>query len=195
MITGARPEVGPMAAFVSILLTMSIGLSNAACASTRPNRSRLPQLTPANRIAGVSPGSWEMTQGLRSGSPLIVTLKTGDRLEGAFKALTLEALILTDAAGKEISVPRSEVETIVARVNDDLANGALIGAGIGFGAALGVLTIAGSRDGSVLPSAKWGAPLLLSGIGSLVGILVDRAQKRQELVFRAPEKPQVRGHR
>jgi len=141
---------------------------------------------PPGRIAGVIPGSWERIQGLQSGSPLIVTLKNGDRLEGAFKALAPGALTLTDPAGKEFSVPRSEVGTVVAQVRDDLANGALIGAGIGFGAALGVLAIVGSRDGYVLPSAKWGAPLLLSGIGSLIGILVDRAQNGRELLFRAP---------
>jgi hypothetical protein len=186
MITGARPEVCPMAVFASILLTMSVALSNAACASTSPNRSRTPQLMPPDRSAGVIPGRWERVHGLRLGSPLVVTLKTGNRLEGAFKALALGALILTDAAGKEFSVPRSEVGTIVALVRDDLANGALIGAGIGLGAALAVLAIVASRDGYVLPSAKWGAPLLLSGIGSLVGILVDRARNGWELIFRAP---------
>ena len=55
MIIGARPEVGPMAVFASILLTMSVGLSNAASASASPDRSRLPQLLPPGRIAGVIP--------------------------------------------------------------------------------------------------------------------------------------------
>ena len=97
-----------------------------------------------------------------------------------------EALTLTDPAGKEFSVPRSEVGTIRTPVRDDLANGALIGAGIGFGAVLSVLAIVASRDGYILLSAKWGAPLLLSGVGSLVGLLVDRAQNRRELLFQAP---------
>ena len=186
MIIGARPDVAPMAVFASILLTMSVALSNAACASAGPGRSRLPELMPPGPIAGVIRGSWERIQGLQSGSPLIVTLKTGDRLEGAFKALSPGALTLTNRAGKEFSVPRSEVGTIRTQVRDDLANGALIGAGIGFGAALSVLAIVGSRDGYVLLSAKWGAPLLLSGVGSLVGLLVDRAQNRRELLFQAP---------
>jgi hypothetical protein len=185
MITGARPDVGPMAVFASILLTMSVALPNAGCKSVNPNRSRLPQVMRPDRTQGVIPGSWEKIQGLRSGSPLMVTLKTGDRLEGAFKALAPGALTLTDPAGKEFSVPRAEIGTIVAQVRDDLANGALIGAGIGFGVSLGVLAIVGSRDGYVLPSAKWGAPLLLSGIGSLVGILVDRGQNGRKLLFRA----------
>jgi len=69
MIIGARPEVGPMAVFASILLTMSVALSTAACASASPDRSRLPQLRPPGRIAGVIPGSWERIQGLQLGSP------------------------------------------------------------------------------------------------------------------------------
>jgi hypothetical protein len=117
------------------------------------------------------------------GSPLVVTLKTGDRLRGTLKAVTLGALTLTDPTGKEFMVPRPEVGTIVAEVRDDLANGALIGAGVGLSAALAALAIAGSRAGYVLPSAKWGAPLLLSGIGGVGGMLVDRAHKRDEMVY------------
>jgi len=47
---------------------------------------------------------------------------------------------------------------IVAQVRDDLANGALMGAGVGLSAALAALAIAGSRDNYVLPLAKWGPP-------------------------------------
>ena len=83
-------------------------------------------------------------------------------------------------------VSRSEVGRIVATVKDDLTNGALIGAGVGLSAALVVFAITASRDGYVLPSAKWGAPLLLSGLGSLGGVLIDRAQKSEEVVYRAP---------
>ncbi len=185
MITIARREVGPRAVS-SVLLPLSIVLLSAACASTSPNRSSLLQLTPAARSAGLIPGSWEKVEGLRLGSSLVVTLKTGERLGGALKALTLGALTLTDPTGKEFMVPRSEVGRIVAQVTDDLTNGALIGAGGGLSAALVVLAIIGSRDGYVLPSAKWGAPLLLSGLGSLGGMLVDRVHKREEMVYLAP---------
>lgn len=75
---------------------------------------------------------------------------------------------------------------IVAQVKDDLANGALIGAGVGLAVALTALGIAGAGDGYALPSAKWGAPLLLSALGSLGGMLVDRAYKREQIVYVAP---------
>jgi len=181
VITIARREIGPNVVS-SVLLMLAIGLLSGACASARPNRAAL-QFTPPPRSAGLIPGSWEKVEGLRLGSPLVVVLKTGARLRGALKALTVGDLSLTDATGKEFIIARSEVGTIVAQVRDDLANGALIGAGVGFSAALTVLAIVGSQDGYVLPSAKWGVPLLLSGLGSLAGMLVDRAHKRERTVL------------
>lgn len=187
MIAAVRHDVGRMATFTAILLMISVASLTAGCASVGRNRSSLRQLAPAGGRAEVIPGSWERVEVLRRGSPLVVTLKSGDRLEGGFKALASGVLALTDSAGKEFSIPRSEVRRIVAQASrDKLTNGALIGAGIGLGAALAILAIVGSADGYVLPSAKWGAPLLLSSVGSLIGTLVDRAHKRQEMIYVAP---------
>jgi hypothetical protein len=185
VITRVRREIGPNPVS-SVLLMLAIGLLSGACASARPNGAALPPFTPLPRSAGLIPGSWEKVEGLRLGSPLVVTAKTGARLAGALTALTPEALTLTDGTGKAFTITRSEVGTIVARVRDGLANGALIGAGIGLSAALTVLARAGSHDGYVLPSAKWGAPLLLSSVGGLGGMLVDRAHKREQTVYLAP---------
>jgi hypothetical protein len=185
MMTTARREVGRGAAS-SVLLTLSIVLWCSGCASARPGRSPLLQFTAAIRPAAVIPGNWEKVESLRLGSALVVTSKAGDRLVGALTKRTPEALMLTAPTGREHMIPRSEVARIVARVRDDLANGALIGAGVGVSAALVVLAIVGSGDGYVLPSAKWGGPLLLSGLGTLGGMLVDRAQKREQVVYVAP---------
>lgn len=82
------------------------------------------------------------------------------------------------------SFARSQVSAV--QKKDGLANGALIGAAVGAGAALGILAIAGSGDGYVLPSAKVGAPLLLSGVGALVGALIDRAHGDSRLPSLSP---------
>jgi hypothetical protein len=185
MITIVRHEVGT-SVVSSALLMLVIALSSAACASVRPNRAAVLQFTSPPRSAAPIPGSWDKVEGLGLGSPLVVTLKSGDRFEGALKGLTLGGLTLTAPSGQEFQVPRSKVGSIVAKVKDGLTNGGLIGAGVGLGAAVVALAIAGSRDGYVLPSAKWGAPLLLSGVGSLGGMLVDRAHNRQQLVYVAP---------
>jgi hypothetical protein len=182
-----RPEFtfaseGEHVAFTSRLLVIAVAVSCTACASSGRSWSQLP--TPGR--SRVVPGSWDRVESIRLGSPFVVTLKMGDRLAGTFKALCADVLILTDPAGKEFSIPRSEIARIVTQAEDRLASGAWIGAAVGLGTALAVLAIAGSGDGYVLPSAKWGAPLLLSGVGSLVGVLVDRAHKGKEAIYLAP---------
>jgi hypothetical protein len=115
-----------------------------------------------------------------------VTLKSGVRLEGAFNSLAQGELALTDRAGQPFTIASSEISRIVMQVDDTLTNGALTGGGIGLAAALALLAAAGSGEGYVLPSAKWGAPLLLSGVGIVVGMLVDRAHKGQDLIYVTP---------
>jgi hypothetical protein len=108
----------------------------------------------------------------------------GERLEGAFRALGPGDLELTDSGGRDVGVARSNIRRIVARgQRDDLINGALIGAGIGLGTAVTILAVAASGDGYVLASAKWGAPLLLSAVGGVIGVLVDRAHRNDQLVY------------
>jgi hypothetical protein len=114
-------------------------------------------------------------------------MKTGNVFEGAFTGLDLADLLLTDSTGIEFTVARLEVASIVARATrDPLTNGILIGAGIGLGTAVTILAMLASGDGYLLPSAKWGAPLLLSGAGAVIGLLVDRAQTRGETLYVAP---------
>jgi hypothetical protein len=187
MMTLPCRELGRTAAGTSILLLMAAASLTVGCASAGRRWSSAPQFTTGVSRAPVIPGTWDRVEALRPGSPLVVTLKSGDRIEGAFKALRLEMLDLTDPAGTELSVRRSEVGRIVARgARDNLTNGALSGAGIGLAAALAILAVVGSGDGYVLPSAKWGAPLLLSSVGGLVGAAIDRAHDSEQLLYIAP---------
>ena len=159
----------------------------SACATVGRSWSGSPQS--AQRVSGaaVIPGSWGQIAALQLRAPLVVTLKSGVRLDGAFKALEPAELTLTDSAGSEFKVARSDVARIRGRAaKDEIANGALIGAGIGLGAALAILRVIGSGDGYVLPSVKWGAPLLLSSVGSIVGALVDHAHNGERLLYVAP---------
>lgn len=114
---------------------------------------------------------------------VIVTDMRGHRVKGTLTTVDEDSLSLaTDGLPKTFA--RSEVSTV--RVAEGLGNGALIGAGVGLGAALGILAIVGSGDGYVLPSAKVGAPLLVSGIGALVGVLVDRAHDGGRVLYVSP---------
>ncbi len=170
----------------SILLVLSATSLTAACASIARHGSGLVQTSPSARHGGVIAGSWEKVEALQPGSPLVVTLKSGGHLEGAFKAIGPAVLALTDRVGREFSIPTSQIDSVVAPdTRDSLTNGIAIGAAIGLGAALAILAAVGSQDGYVLPSAKVGAPLLLSGVGGLVGAFVDRANKSELLLYRA----------
>jgi hypothetical protein len=111
----------------------------------------------------------------------------GERLEGVFTTLSSRDLGLTDSAGQRLSVARSNIRQIVARgERDNLRDGALIGAGIGLGTAATILAIAASGDGYILASAKWGAPMLLSAVGGVIGVFVDRAHRDDEVVYVTP---------
>ena len=138
-------------------------------------------LWPAGAEAQATAGSFEELGGLvKAEETVVVTDMNGRRVRGALSAVGKDSLSLV-IDGRTQSFARSEVSTV--RLADGLGNGALIGAGVGAGAALGILAIVGSGDGYVLSSAKVGAPLLLSGIGALVGVLVDRAHEGGRVVY------------
>jgi len=172
----------------AVLLAICVAsLSFAGCASgVRLSRDSL-QSPDTGQPAGLIPGSWDKVAVLRSGSDVVVTLTDGKRIEAAFRALGPDALSLADSAGREFDVARSALRQIVARgQRDGLVDGALIGAGVGLGAAAIILAAAGSGDGYVLASAKWGAPLLLSAVGGVIGTFVDRAHGDDQVVYIRP---------
>jgi hypothetical protein len=141
---------------------------------------------PASAGAQTTARSFEgLTGMLKADQTVIVMDMTGRRVKGALTAVDENSLSLaTD--GRTHTFALSEISTV--RVPDGLGNGALIGAGAGLGAALGILAIIRSGGDDVLPSAKVGAPLLLSGIGALVGILIDRAHEGGRLLYVSPGK-------
>ncbi len=187
MMTPARHDVGGLAVGVSILLVICAASLSAGCALSGQPRPDLPASTVGGQSAGLIPGSWNQVAGLRPGSQIVVTLKGGDRFEGAFRALEPSDLDLTDSGGRDFRVARSDIGQIVARgERDDLTNGVLIGAGIGLGTALAILVGLASGDGYLLPSAKWGAPVFLSAVCGLVGVLIDRAHTDDQVVYVTP---------
>jgi hypothetical protein len=174
----------PLCSVACTAYALTISLASSACALTDRTWSSALQATPTG--AGIIPGSWDRVQRLQLGSPLVVTLKSGVRLEGAFNSLAQGELALTDRAGQPLTIARLEISRIVTRIDDKLTNGAIAGTGIGLAAALAVLAAVGSGEGYVLPSAKWGVPALLSGVGMVAGMLVDRAHKGQDLIYVTP---------
>ena len=171
---------------VAVLLLIAASGLALSCASTSHARSGVQRSVPRIERAGVVPENWERVEVLRPGAFIAITLKTGARRAGTFKRLDPMMLTIIDRGGHELCVARPHVATIVLNgAKDPVASGALAGGGVGAAAALVILAIIGSGDGHVLPSAKWGAPLLLSGAGATIGAIVDRAHNSQELLYRA----------
>lgn len=155
--------------------------------STRRWFSRLAAavaLWPAGAEAQTTARSFaELTGIVKAEERVIVIDMRGRRVKGAITAVDKDSVSLaTD--GRTQTFAQSEVSTV--RVADGFGNGTLIGAGAGLGAALGILAIAASGDGYVLPSAKVGAPVLLSGIGALMGALIDRAHEGGRVLYVSP---------
>jgi hypothetical protein len=168
------------------LATMAAAWLTVGCASAG-GRWSVPQPTSGVNQTSPLPGAWDRVEALRLGSRLLISLKSGEQVDRAFADLRPDVLVLTDSAGAESSLPRVDVQRIVAvEWRDGLTNGVSIGAGIGLAAALAILTGLGAGDGYVLPSAKWGAPVLLSAAGAMFGAIIDNAQRRDELVYLAP---------
>jgi hypothetical protein len=141
-------------------------------------------LGPAGAEAQTLARSFEELKGIvKVDQTVIVADMKGRRIKGALTVVDEDWLSLV-ADGRTQTFARSDVITV--RAAEGLGNGILIGAGTGLGASLGILAIVGSGDGYVLPSAKVGAPLLLSGIGALVGVLLDRAHEGGRILYRSP---------
>ena len=139
---------------------------------------------PASAEAQTTARSFEELIGMVKAEETIIVIDTsGRRVKGALTAIDQDSLSLA-TGGRTQTFARSEVSTV--RVADSLGNGALIGAGTGLAAALGILAIVGSGDGYVLPSAKMGAPLLLSGIGVFLGALIDRGHEGGRVLYVSP---------
>jgi hypothetical protein len=189
-------EMRPLANRTSVLLLIITSSVSVGCASAGRTGSSLAQ--PAQHISGsrVIPGNWEAVEGLRPGTLIVVTLNNGGRIGGIFEALHPMMLEIRDHNGKDSRVARSDiVNIVVSGASDSSINGALIGAGIGLAAAGIILGTIGSGEDYVLPSAQWGAPLLLSAAGGLLGIVIDRAHRDEQLVYeavRGKEEPGIR---
>src|SRR5687768_10860724 len=89
------------------LLTIVTVLPGAACASAGWHRGARSQSTTSGARTDVIPGSWERVAHLPAATRVAVTLKTGERIDGRFRALQPDALVLTDPAGTERSVTTS----------------------------------------------------------------------------------------
>lgn len=144
--------------------------------------------------ADAIPGRWDKVDALQGGTPIVVTLKSGDRLEAAFRHIRPAEIVLQDEQGVERAVPKEAVLKVESgkEVRDRLRNGAIIGAVVGSGAA--VLALAGYAARETASGPIWGgeatgyylgAALVGAGVGALSGMAIDAAGRSREVLYRA----------
>jgi hypothetical protein len=142
-------------------------------------------------LASVIPGRWEKVDALTPGFPLVVTLKSGDRFEGAFKTSGSDFLELVTPTGTDLTTPKRDVRKIVSqeKVQDRNRDGLLAGLllGVGGGIAAGAIVYhTASGEGPESPAGFMaGMGMFGAGIGTLVGYLADRSHQGPELLYQA----------
>ena len=137
----------------------------------------------ASLQAGVVPGRWEKLDSQPPGKEIIVTLKTGDRMECTFKSSGPDDLTVTDhQSGGERSIPKSEVRKIVSRDKyaDPAWDGALYGAGVGAAAGLVSRWRRGEPSTFGVGLTYLGESLLGALFGAGLGYIADKVHKEKE---------------
>ena len=133
--------------------------------------------------AGVIPGRWEKLDSQPPGKQIIVTLKTGDRMEWDFKSSGPDDLTVTDPGGTERRVAKSEVQKILSAektfLGDSLLNGTLIGAAV-CGTLFLIPLIFSSGDADVGAGGAW------IGFCAGMGAGIDALHKGTEVLYQAP---------
>jgi hypothetical protein len=146
-------------------------------------------------IAGVMPGRWDKLASLNSGTGIIVVLKSGERTESSFVSLGSDSLVIREITGTERILPKTEVLSIITaeKVPGKKLKGALIGAGVGFGA--GFFGLAAVNAQKTASGPLWdgeglgyytGAGLGVAAVGAAVGAIVSSAHQHQKILYKAP---------
>ena len=135
---------------------------------------------------------WQNVQALPFGADLRISLERAQTVRGRLESVTEDKLELRLPDGKHRTVDASQVVRIHRIHKDSIANGALIGLGVG--AAAGA--IAGAvqdpertdltRSGSALIFGSLGA-----AIGTGIGAIADSAKVEYELVYERPASNQT----
>ena len=142
--------------------------------------------------ASVIPGRWEKVDALTSGFQIVVTLKSGDRLEGAFKSSGPDFLELVTPTGSDLRTAKRDVLKIVAKEKyqdghrDGLLAGLLLGLGGGVAAGAIMYYTASSEAPESPAGVMAGSGMFGAGIGALTGYLADRSHKGTEVLYQAP---------
>jgi hypothetical protein len=137
-------------------------------------------------VAQVStPAPWQAVEAWPSGEQMVITLKTGERIEGAFKHSNAEDLVLTSRTGSERRILKADIRQVNGEREDTSVDGLLLGAAIGAG--FGVLLGYGRRTFECRAACSIAIGVtLFTPTGAFVGWLRDRRRTQTEVLYDAP---------
>ncbi len=159
---------------------------------------------------GAIPGRWEKVEALAVRQPIVVALKSGERIEGLFRGFTSEDILLAMATGNELKIARSNVQRISRREEDGDGNlnGTLLGLAAGLtlgGVAVGTeshasfVSAPGQQAAAVARvhvesgGTRSNPALIVAGAGALgavIGFLIDAsgkdAESRYQIIYESP---------
>lgn len=126
--------------------------------------------------------SADIRASLKLTQKVVVTDDQGRELKGKVSNLTPDALSLV-VDGTSTDVPYDRIVRI-AGPRDTLANGALIGFGVGAALALTARGTQDSRDWDTSPGAYVAGTLIFGGLGTAVGVGIDALIRRDREIYR-----------
>jgi hypothetical protein len=175
---------------LTFLAAMTAGLLTVGCASAGGSWSVRQSTSDVNHIRPL-PGAWDRVEALRRGSRLLISLKNGEQVDRAFADLRPDVLLLTDPAGAESSLPRGDVQRIVAvEWRDGLTNGVSIGGRYWLGRRARHPDGTGSRRWLRAAIRKMGCAVASLGRGGRVGSdYRQRSEARRTRVSGADRRP------
>ncbi len=147
----------------------------------------------AAEAQGVASSLRDLQLLVRPGETVTVVDAGGNNVQGRVESITASSLVL-GTADRRRSWEEAEVVAVRQRRQDSLANGALIGLGVGAGSALVTLAIFAAGDSESVDGGSWALlTALFAGAGTAGGVGIDAMITREYDVFRrAGTAPQVR---
>ena len=139
-------------------------------------------LTAMPVLGGVVPGRWEKIEALETGTGIVVSLSSGEKLNCFLQGTTAEAVSVVSSDGRDLTLPKSAVTKIetLEKKRGPLWDGALIGGAIGLGVTGLMLARYGdSHTNNAAILAVWG------GIGAGIGLAVDAGVAGRKTLYKA----------
>lgn len=152
-----------------------------------PISAALAAMLSLSASAEVIPGRWEKVSSLSVAWPIIVELKNGDRIKGNFGGLSESNLTLATHSARAV-IPKSEIQTIITRPRDGVANGAKTGAAVGAGFVCAIAAAYVIAERRAKPLWVFSLTPVGAAVGAGIGVAVDAGMNAPPIVlYEAPK--------